>query len=384
MRKAVMGLGGVVSVVGIVLLIVSMVLVGGVSIETEPVNKAMNDVNKTLTDVADALDNTGGDLGNLDGDLSEIEGQMTDTLDDAVTLLEDLDPELANAEDDVVGTIDDVIELLDQTDGGLGQVEDLVADAETLVSNADDTVQSWEGYQVEIPSESFDEMAAWLEAYDYVPVGEDVADYLESTDGAIDLWPMSLTAGELDAIADEMEAVNIDASWVRDWVDYLEAENAVLAYSASDLNSQINSVEKATDNASQSIENVSQNLKDMQADLEGGQETGVSILSDADDFLGKTTTNVKSLEDTGLKAISDVRGLLGNAQTELSTISSDLRGVSEDIEAADISGTINETVDWLNGIISSLKLYMVISSIMFILVGAGMVLTGFYWGRMQP
>jgi len=174
-------------------------------------------------------------------------------------------------------------------------------------------------------------------------------------------------------------------------VDSLENASATLSETTEILESGEGDIEDIKTSLVNGLAQARESLEAAQADLTNAEDAVVgalsemnSMLSDVDQFLGTTVTNVKSLKDTGLTTISDARSFLSTAQSDLSGVSGDLRTVSEDIESANIGGQINSTVDWLNGIINSLKLYMVISSIMFILVGAGMVLTGFYWGRMQP
>ncbi len=397
MRIGAMGLGGIVAVVGIVLLVVSLTMVPAVSLETGGVDEAMGNVNKTLTDAADALDNTGEDLATIDGNLGDIEGTLSDSLDEAVTTLEGVDLKgfdsgLSEAEDVIVGTMDDAGKLLQDTNGGLGEVNTVIIDANTMVTDVDEEVESLlKDYRgLHLPAQSFDDVAIWLEENGYESFGGGVADYLEKTDGAINLWPLELTAGELDALADEMEAVNLQSDWVRDWADYLESKNAVIALSTSDVTAQFGPLEERLENTSKSLKDIQADLESIQANLKDGEETAVSMLSDADStlsdvdsFLGETTTNVKSLKDNGVTTISNLHDFLGSTEAELSTVAGDLRTVSENIESVDVGGQINSTVDWLNGIISSLKLYMIISSIMFILAGAGIILAALYAGKQE-
>lgn len=290
MRQALWSLGGIVAAVGVALLIVSVVVVHGVSVKTEGIDKTMQDVTTTLSDSATTLDNAAASLGKMNKDLADIK-----------------------------------------------EAQAAVARAHTQVSTVDKNLKAW-------------------------------ADHLKSTDGALNLWPLELTAGDFNAAADSLEALNLNATWFRSWANYLKRENRVIVLSPSDIANLLKAY------GFKGYENV---LK------------GYKVQITDDDFASaakRLDPIVKSLGDTsqGMKnALSDAHTSLSNTQSRLNKIAGDLRATNKHIKAIDISGQIESKVDWLNGIISNLKLYMIISSIMFILAGAGIVLAGFCLGRGQ-
>lgn len=425
------------AVVGLALLIVSLVVVQGVSIQTQPIKKTVEDTTKTLDNTAGTLDESSTYLKTMNGNLVDAKVTLTTSLDESMTLLEGLSSDLDNSKKLIVKVMGDSSQLLEQTSANLKQIQDAVADigdnsvqllgrvnanldktqagVDTVTANVKYTrsnIKKWlESYKVQITAEGLDQTANLLKKYGlpaYAQGIEGIANYLETTDGAIDLWPLNLTSGDFNAVADGLEAVGLDATWFRQWANYLESKNAVIALSTSDVMAQFTPVVKNLKRASQNlaetasllkssqkdlkkvrenaVEGISQarkHLETAQTDLESAQEIVVGMLSNVDSYLSAATANIKSLKGTSVTSISDTRKFLGTAQADLSGLAENLRSVSKDIETADISGQINSTVDWLNGIISNLKLYMVISSIMFMLAGAGIVLTGFYFGRGQ-
>jgi len=126
-------------------------------------------------------------------------------------LLQQTAGSLKQTEDAIASLGDNSVEMLGIVSANLAATQEGLDTVTVNVKNVRDGVESWlEGYSVELPAQTFDNTAATLEYYGYVPFGEGVADYLESTDGAIDLWPLNLTAGDFNAVADGMEAVRFN------------------------------------------------------------------------------------------------------------------------------------------------------------------------------
>jgi len=83
MRKAVMGLGGFLIVVGIVVLVMSLVSVGGITAQVEEIDAVIGDATSSVSEVGAALEDTAAQLSGVDAALADVEepvGEFTGTL----------------------------------------------------------------------------------------------------------------------------------------------------------------------------------------------------------------------------------------------------------------------------------------------------------------
>jgi len=81
MRKAIMGLGGGLVVVGLVMLIMSVILIGGIKGQVKGIDLVVDEATGALTEVGGLLDGVGRGIGDLDATLAEVEepiGDMTE------------------------------------------------------------------------------------------------------------------------------------------------------------------------------------------------------------------------------------------------------------------------------------------------------------------
>ncbi len=139
MRKAIMGLGGVLIIVGLVELILVLVLVGGLKSNIEGIDVVMEDATSALTEVADTLDGAADYLGDLDATLADVEEPVGD-LTDAVASTQDT-------------TIDVVTSAQDMITDTVTSAQAGITDA---LTSAQDAAEEWfEQFEVEITSDDF-------------------------------------------------------------------------------------------------------------------------------------------------------------------------------------------------------------------------------------
>lgn len=102
---------------------------------------------------------------------------------------------------------------------------------------------------------------------------------------------------------------------------------------------------------------------------------GVSLLRDMDTTLADAE---KIVGEQFAGIISDVREDLTIAQTYVGDVGNALHAVTKDIEGVDVSGMTNGVVD---EVVGPLRTYMILNSILFMLAGAGLLLTGLHFIR---
>jgi len=130
---------------------------------------------------------------------------------------------------------------------------------------------------------------------------------------------LELTAGDLDGIAVMVEGTGMDASWFRDQATYLRQEGLAWAVTGEDVSNALDPIIETLDAAS------------------GG--------------------------------ISEAQGVISTAQAGLRDFAASVDDMAAGIEEMDIGGMVGEVVGFL-------QMYLILSSIMFIAGGAGLLLVG--------
>ena len=344
MRKAIMGVGALLIVVGLVQLILSIVMVGGIAggikAQVKGLDPVLEDATSMLTEVAD-------------------------TVDGAVGFLKDMDTTLGNAEKTVGDTLDNTSKGVGNLDATLGDFDATLADLGETVSDTTDAVTSVQdaikaGIEQLVVEITADDLAYWAVQVEYAGYDsswfEVWADYLKAEGMTLSVSAeVEITAADLENLAAQMEYAGYDVTAIRAEAARLEKEGLVWSLTADDVTGIFTPVAETLDIASDSLSDASDGL----ADVSG--------------LLGTVQTSLTDVKGLAAGAISDVRGYLTTAQTDLGDIGSGLRTVTTDIKGIDVGDMIGGAVDQ---VVSPLKMYMIFSSILFMLAGAGFLLVG--------
>ncbi len=305
MRKAIVGVGIFLIIVGLVQLILSITLVGGVKGQVkgidEQIDVVVEDVSGTLTGVADALDNSVEYLGTLDATLADADASLADA----------------------TGIVTGVADALDDSVEYLGTLDATLVDVGKPISDVTDVVMTTQY------------TTAWL----------------------VQQWWMRVTADDIDYWAYQLEYVGWDASWLRDWANYLRSEGLVLKVSEKDVTQVFTPVTENLELASSSISGARGFLTTAKTDLRG--------IGDSVSAMAEGITEMSE----GIKGVGE---FLTTAKADLSGIGDNMRTMAADIEGikgVDISGAVTGVIGWL-------QIYMIISSVLFMAVGAGLFLVG--------
>jgi len=330
MRKAIMGVGALLIVVGLVQLILSIVMVGGIAggikTQVKGLDPVLEDATGMLTEVADTVDGAVGFLKDMDTTLGDAEKTVGDTLDSTSKSVGNLDTTLAGLGGTVADTTDAVTSVQDAIKEGLEQ------------------------WKMEITA---DDLAYWALQVDYA--GYDAswfagwADYLEAEGMVLSVTAeVEVTADDLDSLADQMEYAGYDVTAIRAMATGLRQGGLVWGFNGEDVTGIFTPV----------------------AETLGIVSDG---LADVSGLLGTTQTSLSDVKGLAAGAISDVRGYLTTAQADVGGLGDSLRNASQDIEAIDVGEMLGGAVDQ---VVSPLKTYMILSSILFMLAGAGFLLVG--------
>jgi len=294
MRKAIMGVGTFLALLGLIQLILSVALIGPVRAQVGEIDPLIEDAAGMLTDVADSVDRGAAFLAELDPNLADVERTIRRTIDDSVRQLGELDADLVRAEPQVEGAIDGTLRFLGDLDGILAGVEE-------PLGIIDDTVRFLDGLDASL---AVTERALGA-----------------TLDGSVK------TLGELDAslsVTQRALSATLDAS-----VTYLRDLNAALA--------DVDRVAAAT------IDDTLNYLGDLDATLAALEEM-VSGLRDGVIFTRDTTTEMLGLWEVGIWA-EDIDPLVAPADTVLADTGEMVAEMTAGVESAR-----DRTKEWLEPI----------------------------------
>ncbi|MCL0095526.1 hypothetical protein M1O52_03260 [Dehalococcoidia bacterium] len=192
---------------------------------------------------------------------------------------------------------------------------------------------------------------------------------LEREDVTLRLFPVEMTAEDLDVWADQIEAAGLDATWLRAEADRLRREGLMWSLTPQDFARAFTPVIDSLELALATLADTSNYLGTLGASLEEAREPTIQGISGTRELLGTARTSLGDLKTPVLDGIASTRGYLQTAQADLAGLGEDLRRTSGNIVGLGIGEMMGRMIGWL-------QTFMILMSILFMAAGAGLFLLG--------
>ncbi|MCL0070824.1 hypothetical protein M1N44_03515 [Dehalococcoidia bacterium] len=216
---------------------------------------------------------------------------------------------------------------------------------------------------LELVSASLADASGWLR---YWP---EFLERLEREDVTLRLFPVEITAEDIDVWADQIEAAGLDATWLRAEADRLRREGLMWSLTPQDFALAFTPVIDSLELALATLSDTSNYLGTLGASLEEAREPTIQGISETRELLGTARTSLGDLKTPVLDGIASTRGYLQTAQADLGGLGEDLRRTSGNIVGLGIGEMMGRMIGWL-------QTFMILMSILFMAAGAGLFLLG--------
>ncbi|MCL0036516.1 hypothetical protein M1N47_03820 [Dehalococcoidia bacterium] len=216
---------------------------------------------------------------------------------------------------------------------------------------------------LELVSASLADASGWLR---YWP---EFLERLEREDVTLRLFPVEITAEDIDVWADQIEAAGLDATWLRAEADRLRREGLMWSLTPQDFALAFTPVIDSLELALATLSDTSNYLGMLGASLEEAREPTIQGISGTRKLLGTARTSLGDLKTPVLDGIASTRGYLRTAQADLGGLGEDLRRTSGNIVGLGIGEMTGRMIGWL-------QTFMILMSILLMAAGAGFFLLG--------
>lgn len=141
--------------------------------------------------------------------------------------------------------------------------------------------------------------------------------FLEREGMALTVFPVEMTAEDVDIWAAEAEAAGLDATWLRDQAEWLRQRGVVWSLTPQDFALAFDPVLDTLNEALDTIVGTSDFLGTLQVSLSDFRVLAVESIVDTRVFLGDSQTNIKEIQPLAIDGIADAREFLRTARASI-------------------------------------------------------------------
>ncbi len=182
--------------------------------------------------------------------------------------------------------------------------------------------------KLELASAGLAQASAWLHFW------PGLLEELEEREAPLRLFPLEMTADDVDAWADAVEAAGLDATWLRAEADRLRQYDLIWRLTPQDFALAFAPVIEGLEVALVSLTHTAQFMEMLQINLGAVRQLAADNIAGTRELLKLTRANLADLEKPALDSIAGARELLRRARTSLAAAERPIRdGLSGSREA---------------------------------------------------